>query len=160
MRFELLDFGTTQRAANKQRASGERALNFMPVMEAIAVDMLAIEETVFTSQGRRGGGRWKALAPDTVRRKGGDQRILFTSGHENYGSGDDALFRSVTKPDAPDQILKVFKTTIHFGTKRKYAARLQYGGKGIPARPFIRFLPTDVARWERWFLRHVMEPFV
>ena len=160
MRFQLLDFGTAQRVANKQRISGEKALNFLPVMEIIAVDMLKIEEIIFQSQGRRGGGRWKRLSEDTLKRKGGDQRILFTSGHEGYGSGTDALFRSVTKPGAPDQILKVFKSTIHFGTKRKYAARQQFGGGGIPARPFIRFLPSDVARWDRWFLEHVLRPFL
>ena len=159
-RFALLDFGSAQRLANKQRASGAAATNFQPVMEAIAVDMLRIEEQIFFSQGRRGGGRWKGLAPDTLRQKDGDTRILFTSGHTNYGSGDDALYRSVTKPGAPDQILKVFKSTIHFGTKRPYAARQQFGGKGIPARPFIKFLPSDVNRWEGWMGEHVMKPFM
>lgn len=160
MRFLLFDGGTIQRQAVKQASSTRRAINFRPVMEEIALDMMRITDQNFQTQGRRGGGSWKKLKPDTVRRKG-NSRILFSSGmNPGYdASGVDELYKSVSKPGGPGQEIKIFKSSVHFGTKVKHAKHHQYGTAFIPKREFIKFLPRDQERWRGMILRHVLIPF-
>lgn len=164
MRFVILDFGTAQREALRLAGGGRAAFNMFPAMEKISMEMLAAEEQLFISQGRRGGGSWARLKPDTVRKKG-SSKILYTEGaHDKYKpeppSGENILFKSMTKVGARFQYLKVFKNSIHFGTNRPFAAVHQYGSpaRKIPARPFLRFTPGDVDRWNAILSRHVMKP--
>lgn len=146
-----------------------QADNTRPVMDRIVADMLGVEKRIFSAQGRRGGGSWKELAPDTVRKKGvGYQNILRTrSAKPNYSKiggaqSIDTLYRSLTEPGAEYQILGVRKNLIRFGTSRPYAGTHQHGSwlRSIPARPFLTFLEADYVRWNRMIAEHLMEPFM
>jgi phage gpG-like protein len=146
-------------------AVAKQAQNFTTVMERIYLDILKIEHVMFRSQGRRGGGSWARLKPDTVRKKG-DWFILRTDranpGYSKIGKSNsvDTLYNSVTKPNAAYQIWRIEKNALLFGTARPYAGVHQYGSskRHIPARPFLRFLDTDVRRWDDWMLFHVVKP--
>lgn len=121
-----------------------------PLIE-ISVDMMKTEEAVFASQGRRGGGSWKPLKPETIKRKG-NSLILIESGE---------LRASLTHPGAKYQILRIGNNEIEFGTARPGAGAHQRGSKsqGLPARPFLRFTGYDESRWIRILTSHLMEPF-
>lgn len=153
----------TEYVAGILKVGAQRAKDTRVVMERITADMMRVEAKTFESQGRRGGGSWKRLASDTVRKKG-DSQILRTDGaRPGYSSLEpDALFRSLTVPDAPYQILNVTRNSIRFGTDRPYAEVQQRGSwiRSIPARPFLRFLPTDMNRWRTMMIEFLMEPFV
>jgi len=153
----LLDFGAT------------KGRDTAVVMERIVADMMRVERQTFYAQGRRGGGSWKPLLPDTVRKKGvGYQNILRTDlanpGYSKIGGAQsvDTLFKSLTQPGARYQILDVTNSTILFGTERPYAGAHQHGSwmRFIPARPFMTFLPTDEERWTRMMSEHLMAPFM
>lgn len=137
------------------------------VMDRIVADMLRVEKVTFRAQGRRGGGSWAALAPDTIRKKGiGGSNILRTDlaneGYSKIGNetSSDTLFKSVTVRDAPYQILKISRNSIAFGTSRPYAGAHQTGSwlRHIPARPFLVFIPEDYTRWENMIADFMMEP--
>jgi len=139
------------------------------VIDKIFLDMLRVERQTFYAQGRRGGGSWPALAPDTVRKKGvGYQNILRTDlakpGYSKIGGSNsvDTLYRSMTEPGAPYQVKTLTNTSIAFGTTRPYAGAHQHGSwlRSIPARPFLRFLPVDIDRWDRMISEHLMAPFI
>jgi phage gpG-like protein len=152
MIFHISDNGTARIVAERLNESGVRAMEIEPVMMEIIKDMMRITALNFSSGGRRGGGSWAKLKPDTVKRKKGDARILRDT---------DALYRSVTEPDAPYQILKLEPTGFQFGTSRPYAHVHQRGSSAakIPARPFLRFLLPDEARWRDMLANHILKPF-
>jgi phage gpG-like protein len=158
-----------QYVAGLFEAGAGQGENTRTVMDMIVADMLRIEKIIFRAQGRRGGGSWKALAPDTLRKKGiGGYNILRTDlARPGYSKIDghissDTLYRSMTEFGAPYQILAVTRNNIMFGTTRPYAGAHQHGSwiRFIPARPFMRFLPTDQTRWMRLINEHLMKPFL
>lgn len=153
MQFAILDFGSAEALAGKLTLSAEEAVHTLEPMLEIEADMFRIERSVFSSGGRRGGGSWKKLSDSTVKRKGGDSRIL---------QDTDALYDSVTRKGAEFQILETTNTGILFGTDRPWAYVQQSGSvaAGVPARPFLRFLPTDIDRWTELLLYHVAKPFI
>lgn len=135
---------------------GDAAVNLHKPLSMIVTDMFRIEEQVFKSDGRRGGGSWKALKPETIRRKGSSQKLVESG----------ALLKSVTVPGADYQDVHLLPPgspdRIEFGTDRPGAAKHQYGFKpqNIPARPFIRFTPYDIVRWEKVIMDHLMASYV
>ena len=133
-------------------ASGQRATHLKPVLDLVADDMMRIEGEVFMSQGRRGGGSWKQLAPSTARQKG-NTTIL-------YDTGD--LFRSLTRKKAKYQILEYDEAGVELGTRRPWAYVHQFGDRRghVPKREFIRVTDYDTARWSQWLMEYLMEPFV
>lgn len=149
MQFIILDTGDAERFAHKLDHSALNAENFEVPLAEIQADIFRIEKIIFSSGGRRGGGSWKQLAESTMKRKV-STRILRDT---------DALYSSVTEPGAEFQILKITPHHLVFGTERPYAYVHQYGSSTTPRRPFIRFLPTDVDRWARILLNHVMRGF-
>lgn len=133
----------------------------MPVLGKIGLDMLEIEKLIFASRGRRGGGSWRVLKPDTIRKKGTSLILRTLEAKPNYSSlGNDTMYRSVTEPGAEYQIFALSKNKLMFGTSRPYAGAHQKGSRKrkIPARPFIRFLDTDRARWNEMILFYVTNP--
>lgn len=153
MEYVILDInGGAEKLEARLLASGQKALNLKGPLADITEDMFRIEEVVFNSNGRRGGGSWARLKDDTVRKKK-SAVILQDTG---------VLKRSVTEPGAEYQILDITNEGIAFGTERPFAAVQQSGSpaRNIPARPFLRFLPTDISRWNLLILSHLMEPFV
>jgi phage gpG-like protein len=150
MQFAIFDFGTVIKEATRlsgMAVAGERTRE--PLIK-IYEHMLAAEEALFASQGRRGGGSWQHLKPDTVRRKG-SSIILVQTG---------ALRDSLTKPGAQFQILRIGNTELEFGTSRPDAAVHQTGTRDgrIPARPFMRFTPFDINRWITIINEHLLRP--
>lgn len=143
-------------------AVAERMENLTPAFEEIFVDMLLTTDTQIKSQGRRGGGSWAALKPDTVRKKGGDTRILYTEGAPPKYSepGGDALVKSVTKAEAPYQVFQMTNESLIFGTSLDYGQTIQKGSsrRNIPARPFLKVLQGDVDRWTSLITRRFMAP--
>ena|SRR5215831_14423868 len=150
-------------------AGGKQAVKTDVVMLRIANDMLRVEKQIFYGQGRRGGGSWAPLAPDTIRKKGvGGANILRTDlakpGYSKIGDVNsiDTLYRSMTQKGAPYQILDITNDNVVFGTDRPYAGAHQHGSwlRFIPARPFLNFLPVDIDRWNAIIARHLMAPFM
>lgn len=151
----IKDFGTPELLSSKMRQSSIAAAMATPVMERIAVDMIRVTDLLWKSQGARGGGRWKKLAPKTIERKG-NSKILYTAGsNPRYTPhpGEDTLAKSVTRVNGPHQVLRFTRSTVEFGTD------LEYGNRQFSSRPFIRFTPTDQNRWNRWIVTHVVMPF-
>jgi phage gpG-like protein len=74
--------------------------------------------------------------------------------------GDDILEKSLTEPDAPYQVLKIFKDSIHFGTSRPWAGVHQHGSpaRNIPRREFMKFTSKDHSRWNDIIARHIIRP--
>lgn len=152
MELFLIDVeGSAEKLVAKLTIGAKLAGDPLPVVDLIAEDMFKIEAKVFSSKGRRGGGSWKKLKDDTVKRKGSDT-ILKQSG---------ILQDSLTIPNSQYQILEVHKTGIIFGTSRPFAAVHQYGStyNNRPARPFIKFMPYDLNRWNKMLLEYLVEPF-
>lgn len=151
MEFVILDTGDAARFAGKLEHSALDAEDFAVPLAKIQSDIFRIERTIFKSGGRRGGGSWKKLEDSTIKRKGSIAILRDT----------DALYHSLTEPGAQFQILDITPHTLVFGTERPYAIVHQEGSvaAGVPKRPFIRFLPTDVDRWSRILLNHVVKAF-
>lgn len=148
MEFLILEFGAKE-LEDQLLMAGEAAVQTLPVMEEIQTDMFRVEEAIFSSGGRRGGGSWAQLKPDTIKKKN-SSKILVDTG---------ALKDSVTQPGAQFQILEITNLGIMFGTDRPWAVVQQTGSSRVPARPFIRFLPNDVNRWTGMIARHIMKNF-
>lgn len=154
MAFTILlsDNGSAEQLARKLELSGLHALDNRTPLTEISANIFEIESAVFSSGGRRGGGSWKQLKPETIKRKGKDEILVDYS----------ALKDSLTVPGAPFQILEIGNESLVFGTNRPYAFVHQHGSvkARVPARPFIRFLPTDITRWTRIIAAHLMSPFI
>lgn len=143
-----------QKQVRRQLLRGaEAAGNLKPALTLVREDMFRVIRAQFTSQGRRGGGSWKFLDPKTIERKinkGLDPRILMAR-HR--------LMDSFTKRKSRYMRSKVTKDRITLSSTLPYADTHQYGDedRGIPARPFIKFLPNDRKRWVTMCERQIME---
>ena len=114
---------------------GAAAVDMSPAFRRIAIFMMAIEEEVFQSQGRRGGGSWKQLTPDWLERKaklGWDPRI-------NIARGD--MMNSVTIWGAKGQRLDIWPDRMYFGSRLPQAEPSQ------KYRPFMKFTVADRERF-------------
>ena|SRR5215831_2559237 len=149
--FRVTDEGTPRILAEKMFDSSKRAMDTEPIIQLIALDMMEITNTQFTSEGRRGGGSWKRLAPSTIRKKGSSQ-ILQDTGK---------LIDSLTVPGHGLQILNIGFNEIEYGTRRPWAFVHQHGSRDghVPARPFLRFRVEDEARWRGMLAQWILEPF-
>jgi len=117
-----------------------RAGSMEPAFEDIAEDMRRITAINFSSEGRRGGGSWAWLSPSRLRQKikaGLPEDILIA--HKR-------LYESVTT-DNDDSIADIYKNRINFGSALDYAASHQFGNEHLPARPFLRFIESDLEGW-------------
>lgn len=154
MAFTILmtDHGSAEVLAKKLELSGLHALDNRVPLGEISANIFEIEDAVFSSGGRRGGGSWARLKPDTVKRKGKDEILV------DYSELKDSL----TVPGARYQILDINNESLVFGTERPYAFVHQHGSlkAHVPARPFIRFLPSDISRWTRIIAAHLLSPFL
>jgi hypothetical protein len=158
---EFIGFGDAERVSANLRLTADKATSIAlrGAMYEIAGEMMLAEGVMFRSQGRRFGGSWRHLKEDTIRKKG-NARILFTTGSKpKYDYIDNnALYRSLTYPNAPYQILNIRGYDLEFGTNRPYSWVHQYGSaadRNIPARPFLRFGKGDVDKWNVILRRHL-----
>jgi phage gpG-like protein len=129
----------------------DAAVNLHRPLSLIAKDMMRIEGQVFRSQGRRGGGSWKNLKPDTIKRKKSAIKLIETG----------SLMRSLSVPGAKYQILDVGTQRIEFGTTRSGAETHQFGSRrqNIPARPYLRFTDYDLQRWKNYVITHLLNTY-
>ncbi len=161
MRLRIIDTDSPH-IVKMFEAGQKRANNLKLPLTEIGFDILFIEKAVFASEGRRGGGSWKALKPATVRKKGSTQILYTGAARAGYSKqGNDALYKSVSQLKAPYQIFEVTGKTLDFGTSAPHADKQQYGapGKRVPARPFLKFTPADQNRWMNILLEHLTAPF-
>lgn len=159
MEFIITGSDTTVKVVHKLDRYIARAKDTAPVMERVGIDIFRINELNFSSGGRRGGGSWGGLK-ETTKKKKGTSEILRTAGARvGYSRpGNDALFKSVTVPGSEHQILVIKNRSVEVGTTVPGAASTQYGApaKNIPARPFMRAIPSDQVRWRQMLLEHLM----
>lgn len=159
LRVTIIDMDS-ERVAGLFDAAAKRATDFRPVLNDIGLDMMRVERALFASQGRRGGGSWGTLKPDTVRKKGTVQILRTEGARAGYSKpGNDALYRSVTNPGATGQLFRVTKNRLTFGTSVKGAEAQQFGTRKMRARPFIRFTAADTSRWMRMLMEYALTPF-
>jgi hypothetical protein len=143
--IRVVSFGTEQ-VNEKFNAMGVRASNAAPFFtEVLIPDMERIEEQMFMSQGRRGGGSWKMLSPGRVKQKaaqGLDPRINIATFN---------LLQSLVDSEEPDAVRKVTGWKLTFGSVARGAVQSQ------KFRPIVRFTKFDRVRWARWLGEYVVE---
>jgi hypothetical protein len=163
MYVELFDLGDAERVASELSGSAFQAKprQIHKAYRQIGFLMHEAEVQLFKSRGRRGGGSWAQLADSTVERKG-NSRILFTTGSRpGYGSGKDALYRSLTGFRRKYSVFSYQGYDLEFGTTRPWAEKHMTGRtkSKMPARPFIKFTPYDIGKWKVVMVQHLIEPF-
>lgn len=147
--FIIKDFGNSIAAEAKRLSAGAKAVNeLLPVMIRIGEDMMRIEKIVFSSQGRRGGGQWKKLKPETVKRKGSNVILVDTG----------TLETSLTEPNAKFQILNTTRSGLEFGTSDPVAVFHDEGRGNNPRRPLFKFVAGDQKRWNKMITDALMRP--
>ena len=100
----------------------QAGVNLEPAFRKIGDRLIEVTQDRFQLEIAPNGELWEPLAPETIARKGGDDRILRKTdrmvGELNY---------------------QIAGKTLTFGSNQEYAATHQFGREddGIPARPFI-----------------------
>ena len=102
MEFFITDTGDLNRVTKRLQNMSEEAQHTKPVMRLISLDMMEVERAVFDSKGRRGGGSWKKLKLETVKKKGTAEILKTDGAYPTYGSfgNNNTLFKSLTQPNA------------------------------------------------------------
>lgn len=130
MHFIVESMGA-KRVAMRFTRMGEAAINTEPAMTSVGMLIMDIFDKIFESEGRRGGGSWKADTAAWLLRKqrqGLDQRV----GHATL-----RLRSSLSIPGAPHQIFEVSASKVEVGSDLPYAATEQ------EHRPFVKFTERD-----------------
>jgi len=125
---------------------GEGVKDIRPALELIADDMRLMGKDLFNSQGGSGGSKWHPLAPSTLRRKPPGLPILVRSG---------ALRESLTSTGG-DNITKISRNKLTFGTRDPKAGFHQHGTSRMPARPVLMITERDKKRWVKIMQRHLV----
>jgi phage gpG-like protein len=148
--FRLFIVGDRE-AAEKFQAMGLRATHAQPAMLQIVEIIRRAFDITMTSQGRRGGGSWQQLKPETIRRKakkGLDPRIEFAT---------HALYESLTRTAAGSRVV-VDENHLTIGSDLAYARAQHFGlpSKNVPARPLITIVEGDRKDIGRVILAHIV----
>jgi len=125
-----------------------------PAMRVVAGYLMTQTEKRFVEQ----GPGWAPLTAKWATRKsaaGHDPRILRM---KRTGS---TLMRSVTRPGAAGQILKINQSSLVFGSALEYAETMQkgYAPGNIPARPFLVVTPQNRIAIRNIIKEYIMAPF-
>jgi phage gpG-like protein len=118
------------------------ASDFSDPLSEIADDIYRVIGINFSSQGRRGGGSWAMVSEEWARRKT-SPLILIETGY---------LRDSMTTGDP-----HISSHRLEMESEAEYAAIHQFGGNGIPARPFVRFIDSDRERWHDLLSNHLIQ---
>jgi len=132
---------------HKFKKMGEAAWRAQPAMAKVALYLMEVERRIFESQGRRGGGSWKEDTEAWQMRKareGLDPRINIARGK---------LMESMSKPEAPHQILHIGYRQVILGSDLPYADVTNRN------RTFTRLLPRDRAVMRQIVADYLMEKF-
>jgi phage gpG-like protein len=137
MRLELNVVGDQQLNRELLRFAG-RAVDARPLWDKILLDLRALEEEQFSSQGARASGGWQPLADSTIQRKAAKgrqepSRILVDSGD---------LLKSLTEHGGDNAVRVSEHDEMRFGTRLPYAEFHQLG-HGVPQRRFLELTETD-----------------
>lgn len=138
-------------AAERFTGMGGRATDAEPAMLEIANQLRQIAGISMTAQGRRGGGSWARLQPDTIRRKakkGLDPRTEFAT-HD--------LYNSLTRV-APGSHVHTDASSVMFGSDLVQARTQHFGlpSKNVPARPLITIVEGDRKQMAKTILDHIV----
>lgn len=137
MKIEVTGVGFAQLRA-KSRARKRRISYPALAFDEIRQYLLSSEQALFNSSGRRGGGSWKRLTRDWLRRKhrqGDSLNILEQKG---------ILEASLTEAGHPLQVFEYDNNQMVFGTTRSGAGAHQEGVPGrLPRRPVIKVTEKD-----------------
>jgi phage gpG-like protein len=134
-----------EETALRLRAAERATINMAPALRKVIADIRRVIRINFESQGRRGGGSWKALDEKYLEWKlshNRDPRILISRGR---------LMDSWTKPYSRNKVEIIKNNYMEFSSTIEYAMTQEYGDeeRGIPARPYLKFLLSDYDRWVR-----------
>lgn len=137
MRLELNVVGDQQVNRELLRFA-HRAVDARPLWDRIILDLRALEEEQFASQGARASGGWQPLADSTIARKAAKgrqepSRILVDSGD---------LLKSLTEHGDDNAVRVSENDEMRFGTRLSYAEFHQLG-HGVPQRRFLELTETD-----------------
>jgi phage gpG-like protein len=137
--ISLKTYGVREWEMTLEHGSGRMA-TMKRILDDIADDMMDAIAATIRSQGRRGGGSWPVLDPDTVKRKagGGAKGMLVDTGD---------LFRAYTNRGDEHQELSITNQTIYLGTTLEYPKVHQFGSEHVPQRKFISFTRSDKEKW-------------
>jgi Phage virion morphogenesis family len=98
------------------------AVDATPVWESIYSYLLGVEKQQFASEGAQSGHQWAQLAASTVAQKARDNlrpEILRAT---------DAMLKSLTRPDDPNQLKIITPSMMAFGSMLPYARMHQKPG--------------------------------
>jgi phage gpG-like protein len=154
VKIAAVQFGFSEARRNLAHM-GAAAMDLEQPLDDLVDDITEIEERIFSSGGRRGGGMWRRPTMAWQRRKSrmqGDPRTLHSSRR---------LRRSVTYRGNPEMFLRINgrEGTLQFGSKVPYARAHQKGLGHMPKRPFIKFLKTDHARFAKKISKYIAWEF-
>lgn len=125
MQVDVQVRGDREAVALTHRLSG-RLADGTPKLLGLVDQLLEAQRDRFRGRGQR----WKRLSPTTVakdRQQGRDPRTLVLTGE---------LMRSLTIRGHPQQIVRVSRGELRFGT-RVYYARFHHRGEGNPKRTVV-----------------------
>ncbi len=149
MYFRIEIFGD-KLATLRLKRIGEHAANPAPAMIGVLDELRRIAGATMDSQGRRGGGSWAFLKPDTIRRKarmGLDPRIERATG---------LLYESLTRAGHPDQIATISRSGAALGSALPYSKAQSRGTRTLPSRPLVKVTDYDKNRIGRMVLEYIV----
>lgn len=130
----------------------EQAISdFRPIWPAVAVEVYSINRQQFDSEGAAGAsGKFAALSPSYKRWK-----------EKNYPGQPilrltNALFESLTDPEALDAVFEPLPNELVIGTRVPYAVAHQRG-RGVPARPPFSFTEPQKRRIQKAIQRGLVQ---
>lgn len=144
LRMQIFAQGYREIAVSRRNMAIAARRPRMFFKEFVIPDMERIEQQLFSSQGRRGGGSWAGLSSATIAtkvRKNQDPRINIADGN---------LLYTLEDSDAPYAIRRIDGFSLFFGSKSPGAAQSQ------EHRPILKFTKFDHRRWAKWFVEYVL----
>ena len=148
-RGEVAGVEVLNRAFNRVE---EYISDFRSIWPEVATEIYTINAEQFESEGSAGAsGRWAALSPAYKRWKEihypGQPILRLTN----------ALFDSLTDPEAPDAIYQPGRDELVIGSKVPYARTHQTGSGSMPSRPPFSFSEPQKRRIQKAIQKGLVE---
>lgn len=144
MSVQLVAFGTKRWSSTLRGMAAATAHGRLFFEMEMIPDIERIEDAMFRAQGRRGGGSWRALSPETIAtkaRKAQDPRINIATG---------MLRESLVNRHAAGAVRIATNQRLVFGSTAAGARQSQR------RRPVVRFTKFDRRRWARWWGQYIV----
>jgi len=148
VKVAVVQFGFKEVTRNFEQM-GRDAKSIHRALDLVVDAITEVEEAMFNSQGRRGGGSWRRVTQAWQRRKlrhGWDPR----TGHARH-----LLRKSVTYRGDPNMVVRIdpVQGTIIFGSRLPYASVQQRN------RPYLRFTIHDRRKFAKIIINDLTEKF-